>query len=772
MAALLLAVARADLGLSGPGSPPSGGAAGELIPGPPTPTDDPPTETPTDGPCDFRICPIDTPTPTEELPADTPTPTEESTPAPLEVSKEADDPETLINGQNGFTITVFNPNDFDVSFSGFVDYLPEGFAIKEGTTSGATESDPTEDGAFYWFGEFNAPAGETVSLHFRVRVSDAPGEYCNEASVFTNAGANTPEVCVNVTMPPTETPTRTPTPTNTPCFIILGGPQVQGGPTCPTNTPTRTPRPPTNTPRPTSTPTPVLPATETSTPLPATVTPTFTPTVTPTFTSTSTATPTSTPTPTHTPTDTPTSTPTATPTFTSTSTPTATPTNTPTFTSTPTRTPTHTPTRTPTPTFTDTPPPPTATDTPVALAPPDTATPEQGGGGAAAFAPASPPTQQPTPTPTRVSAVLGSTQPTNEPPPPDGGANVVGGAGSFELADPLGALHTPGQLSTNWKVIGTNLLLAIILLLTLLWSSTLFNDTMSEHAREVEGVVAGITAPFRRLFGFVGSIGDGLPAGFGGFIAPVLMLIASALIYTLSNPHVGANEGTLVLFAAFFIGIAITTYVYEGGEALVTHRAFQVPAAVRVVPFAIGIAAFFVLVSRAVNFPAPVMYGFIASATVLGGAQLDHRQSGVAIAVPAVLLLGLSVGAWALVGPLRDAAGDSSGWAAHVPSETAAALFVGSIEGLLFTMIPLNFSDGGKVYRWRRIVWLPLFGIPAFLFSWVVLNPQAVALDALLQGRVLFIVCIVATYAASVFVTWAYFHFRSNATPLAGQAGP
>ncbi|MEX2159455.1 MAG: FGLLP motif-containing membrane protein, partial [Dehalococcoidia bacterium] len=430
-------------------------------------------------------------------------------------------------------------------------------------------------------------------------------------------------------------------------------------------------------------------------------------------------------------------------------------------------TPTATHTFTPTATHTFTP---TATNTltPTAsqtFTPTATNTPDDGQGGGVAFlaTTTTAPTQQPPPTSTRVSEVLSETQPPPTGPPPDGDANVSG-TGGFEVPGPLGTVRTPGQLSTDWDVVGTNILLAVVLLLVLLWSSSLLNDVMNENSGELHSFFGRVAAPFQRSFGLIGSIGAGLPAGLGALVSPALVLIASALIYTVANPDVGLNEGTFVLFGAFFIGIAVTTYVYEGGEALVMHRAFNVPAGVRVVPFAIGVAAFFVLISRVVDFPAPVMYGFIAAATVFGSAELDHRQAGIAITVPAVILLALSLGSWSLVGPLRDAARDSDSWVAHVPSETAAALFVGGIEGLLFTMIPLSFSDGAKIYRWHRAVWLPLFAIPAFLFAWVVLNPQAAALDALLQGRVLFIVCIVAAYGASAVLTWVYFHYRERAS--------
>ena len=101
-----------------------------------------------------------------------------------------------------------------------------------------------------------------------------------------------------------------------------------------------------------------------------------------------------------------------------------------------------------------------------------------------------------------------------------------------------------------------------------------------------------------------------------------------------------------------------------------------------------------------------------------------------------------------------------SNWWSHVPSEAAAAIFVGGIEGLLFVLLPLRFTDGEKIFRWYRWLWFPLFGVAAFLFCWVVLNPQAKAFDAVLEGRVIFIACLVGIYAILATGFWAYFWQR------------
>ena len=53
----------------------------------------------------------------------------------------------------------------------------------------------------------------------------------------------------------------------------------------------------------------------------------------------------------------------------------------------------------------------------------------------------------------------------------------------------------------------------------------------------------------------------------------------------------------------------------------------------------------------------------------------------------------------------------------------------------------------------------------------MVLNPQAKAFDAVLEGRVIFIACLVALYAILATGFWAYFWQRHRLEPREDLAG-
>jgi hypothetical protein len=202
--------------------------------------------------------------------------------------------------------------------------------------------------------------------------------------------------------------------------------------------------------------------------------------------------------------------------------------------------------------------------------------------------------------------------------------------------------------------------------------------------------------------------------------------------------------------------------VTEGGEALITSRRFGVPAGVKLFPIAIGAAIAFVLISRLSGFQAPIMYGFVASATILAAANINDRESAQAVMVPGVALLAISVGAWLLLTPLRNISdGSTTSWS-YLPEATAALIFASGIQGLLFTMIPYHFSDGAKILRVYRLAWMVIFGAAAFFFAWAVLNPQTKSFEALLERRVLVAFGFAAAYVLFAFGFWGYFFLRKR----------
>ena len=109
----------------------------------------------------------------------------------LVTSKTADSPTSQAGTQNGYTITIQNPNANDVTVSSITDTLPAGFAYVPGSTTGATTNDPAIAGQMLtWSGSFTVPARGSISLHFAVTVANTPGDYFNEAGGSAEGGYN------------------------------------------------------------------------------------------------------------------------------------------------------------------------------------------------------------------------------------------------------------------------------------------------------------------------------------------------------------------------------------------------------------------------------------------------------------------------------------------------------------------------------------------------------------------------------------------------------
>ncbi|HVP05512.1 MAG TPA: choice-of-anchor L domain-containing protein [Dehalococcoidia bacterium] len=542
------------------------------------------------------------------------------------------------------------------------------------------------------------------------------------------------------------------------------------------------------------------------TPQPSGSTQTSTPTRTPT------RTPSPTPSPTRTPTRTPTATPTvaavsSTPTATATATPTIAPTPTPTLlppvTETPfeTETPTATPSPAPTPTPTATA---SATPTPVHTTPPPTQAPT-------AFV-----TQPPTPTPTitlgaatatpRTSAeassatpstsrtptpiVGGQTTPSVTPKPslpptqlpestgPTGdgsnpGSNTTGGGGGNGRYRPDFSKSTlsVGSIDTKAGVLSTNAALAVITLMLLVLTAEVFNKTVEENQDTLKRWFAWIFGPIERAGERIGAAWNASAGqSFLGVIgAPLAVLLIAGALYGFSQPGFGFNTESLVLFISIVATVGIITYFYNGGQILVTKR-FGMNAAVRIFPAGVLVLAACIIFTRIDGFQPGIIYGFIATAIFLGGAEPDKRQNGQIIFYPVMALLGLCLVAWLLLSPARDLANDHSGWLSALPEGIAVGVFVGGLEGTFFQMIPIRYMDGHKIYSWNKAAWALAAGATAFMVWEILLNKERSNVSAISSGTPLVVIIAMAICAFLSFAFYGFFRFRNEVLGAEAEA--
>ncbi len=212
------------------------------------------------------------------------------------------------------------------------------------------------------------------------------------------------------------------------------------------------------------------------------------------------------------------------------------------------------------------------------------------------------------------------------------------------------------HVARSVDVIGTNLLLAAVLLLLIGLTSALFNATLDENRAEIEGSLSRVStrmiaraAPIRRR---LQTRLPGVPRAHRAIAAgrTAAVLVLTALIYGFLSPDFGPDGRSLIMFVSLLVGLGLITYLAEGGSVLISSRRLHVPAGVRIYGAALAIAVGSVIISRAVDFKPGVLYGFVASAVLLVPASLGRRQRAEMALVPTLLLIVASLSAWLLLG--------------------------------------------------------------------------------------------------------------------------
>jgi Ca2+-binding RTX toxin-like protein len=106
---------------------------------------------------------------------------------PVETSLTALDDSVLPGAENGYQLTLTNPNPISVSLQYAYLSLPDGFTYKAGSTTGATTADPENSTGFLrWRNGLSIEANGSITISVKVTTSATTGHY------FASAGGQTP----------------------------------------------------------------------------------------------------------------------------------------------------------------------------------------------------------------------------------------------------------------------------------------------------------------------------------------------------------------------------------------------------------------------------------------------------------------------------------------------------------------------------------------------------------------------------------------------------
>jgi hypothetical protein len=252
----------------------------------------------------------------------------------------------------------------------------------------------------------------------------------------------------------------------------------------------------------------------------------------------------------------------------------------------------------------------------------------------------------------------------------------------------------------------------------------------------------------------------------------ILAVAVVALISAFLSPDLSLSAEGVAIFVGFLIAIAVVLVTFELPALLLHRRQTGETGRLRVLPWAILLAAVFVLVSRIWSLQPGYLYGVVLGVVFLQavGPRLEGREA----ATGATFTLILAVIAWGLLSWVRGAAVPLGDLALIVIETALAAIVVAALEAVAFGLMPLRFMPGYVIYRWRRPLWAVLWLLSLFGFIHILIGPNAGYLSDLSVPALLAAMGVFALFGAISVGFWAYFRFiyRPPAEEAAGAAEP
>jgi hypothetical protein len=246
-----------------------------------------------------------------------------------------------------------------------------------------------------------------------------------------------------------------------------------------------------------------------------------------------------------------------------------------------------------------------------------------------------------------------------------------------------------------------------------------------------------------------------------------IAIVITAFISSFLSPNLGFNETSLATVVGFLVALVVVLISFEVPAILEHRRVTGEVGRLRVLPWALVIAALFVLVSRLASLQPGYLWGVVLGVVFI---RTDtSADEGRESAAGALWTLIVAVLAWLAMGWVRAASGTDPTFF-NVAAQTAlAAIVVSGLEAVAFGLMPFRFMPGVAIYRWNRFIWAALFGASLFAFFHLLIGPTSGYLSQLSYQGWLAAMGVFAAFGAFTVLFWAWFRFRPS--PVAEGEG-
>ena len=237
-------------------------------------------------------------------------------------------------------------------------------------------------------------------------------------------------------------------------------------------------------------------------------------------------------------------------------------------------------------------------------------------------------------------------------------------------------------------------------------------------------------------------------------------VLVAAVISSFLSPNLGFDSTSLATFLGFVIALVVILVSFELPGLLEHRRVAGEMGRLRVLPWALILAAVFVVISRLAALQPGYLWGVVLGVVFMR--PPGEKDEGREAAAGALWTLAISIAAWLALGWVRQATGAEVTFVALVEQTALAAIVVSGLEAVAIGLLPFRFMPGAAVYRWNRLGWALLCGVSLFAFIHILIGPTVGYLSDLTAPAWLAALGVFAAFGVFTILFWGWFRFRPS----------
>lgn len=242
----------------------------------------------------------------------------------------------------------------------------------------------------------------------------------------------------------------------------------------------------------------------------------------------------------------------------------------------------------------------------------------------------------------------------------------------------------------------------------------------------------------------------------------VAAVLVAAVISSFLSPNLGFDSTSLATFLGFMLALVVILVTFELPGLLEHRRVTGEMGRLRVLPWALILAAVFVVVSRLAALQPGYLWGVVLGVVLMR--SHTEADEGREAAAGALWTLAVSIAAWLALGWVRGATETDLTFVMRVVQTALAAIVVSGLEAVAIGLLPFRFMPGAAVYRWNRLAWALLCGAGLVAFIHILVGPTVGYLSDLTAPAWLAAMGIFAAFGVFTILFWAWFRFRPSPT--------